>query len=198
MLSDDRHQSPRLRGVEEHFERIQLFVRIAEAETDAVKKFRVMIAAVYSCRASVELMLEAAEKQELSRFRDPDPKVSRSSLEGYIAARLPFYYLIERIRIHDFHRFGILPPNPKYFQMTFGGPVRAVAQGGIAAVSLTPGGPVISTTGGSQVKFQRPLLVQNGEFFDDETQRFVGLDELLKNVLAESPAAIEELKREWA
>ncbi len=55
--------------------------------------------------------------------------------------------------------------------MMFGGPIRVTAQGGWAAVSVTPHGPAVSTTGVSNVKCQRALLVQDGQFFDEEEQR---------------------------
>lgn len=40
----------------------------------------------------------------------------------------------------------------------------------------------------------RPLLTQDGEFFDDETLRFVKLDELLAAFIEKAPRLIEELK----
>lgn len=188
-----RHGSPRLAGVHEHLERVRLFFGMARGEADAATRFRLMIAAVYSCRAITELILEAAEKQELAAFRGRDSKASRDALEAQIAPRTPFYYLIERIRIHDFHRFGLAAPDPDYRQMTFGGPVRVTARRGMAALWITPQGPVVATAGESHVKLQRPLLVQDGEFFDDETQGFVKLDELLAAFVEKAPGLIEEL-----
>jgi hypothetical protein len=97
--------------------------------------------------------------------------VNRDTLERQISGKLPYYPLIERIRIHDFHRFGLVPPDPNLKQVMFGGPMKLMAQKGAAAVALTPQGQRASTTGNSQVQFQRPLLVQDGDFFDDDSSK---------------------------
>lgn len=161
-------EGPRLRGTREHLERAQFLLDLAVKEKDAKAAYRLMLAAVYSCRALTELMFEAAEKQEVKHLNDPNPKVNRDTLEGQISGKLPYYTLVERIRIHDFHRFGLVPPDPNLKQVMFGGPMKLMAQKGAAAVAVTAQGPRASTTGNSQVQFQRPLLVQDGEFFDDD------------------------------
>jgi hypothetical protein len=186
--------SPRLRGIHEHLERVRLLFGLAQENTDEANQFRLIVTAIYSCRAISELMLEAAEKQEVKSLKDPDPKSNRDALEDQIAPKIPFYYLIERIRIHDFHRFGIVPPNRKYRELTFGGPMRLVAQKGSAVVSVTPQGAVVSTTGGSRVKLQRPLLVQDGQFFDEEQQRFFTLEEVLRAFLDKAPEVVAEFE----
>jgi hypothetical protein len=98
-----RIPGPRLAGVREHLERVNMFLGVALAQTNPAVRFRLSIAAVYSCRAISELMLTAAEKQEVKTFCGSDDKANRDALEQ-------FYYLIERIRIHDFHRFGLTSP----------------------------------------------------------------------------------------
>ena len=60
--------SPRLCGIHEHLERVQLFFEISKRETDPKVSYRLKLAAIYSCRAIPELMLEAAEKQEVSHL----------------------------------------------------------------------------------------------------------------------------------
>lgn len=185
-----RLQSLRLRGVYEHLERVRLLFSLAQKETDAANQFRLMVAAIYSCRAITELMLEAAEKQELKNFMDPDPKRNRDACETQVARKLPFYDLIERIRIHDFHRFGLVPPDPEYRELTFGGPVK-VKSGGFL---ITAQGAEVSPTEGSQVKFQRALLSEDGRFFDEEQKRFVTLEEVLRAFLDKAPAAISEFE----
>src|SRR5947199_115736 len=102
---------PRVNGVREHLERAKFFAGLAARENHAVAKYRLALAAIYSCRALTELMLEAAEKQQVTRFNGTDPKASRASLEAHLVPRLKHYHLIEAIRIHDFHRFGLIPPN---------------------------------------------------------------------------------------
>lgn len=190
--------SPRLKGIQEHLVRVRLLFSLAQKDMDDANQFRLMVTAIYSCRAIIELMLEAAEKQELKSLKDPDPKRNRDDFEDQVAPKIPFYYLIERIRIHDFHRFGIAPPDLKYRELTFGGPMKLVAQKGTAAVSITPQGVMVDTTGGSRVKFQRPLLIQDGQFFDEEEQRFVTLEEVLRAFLDKAPAAVAEFERSMA
>jgi hypothetical protein len=67
-------EGPRLRGVREHLERAQFLLDLAVKEKDAKAAYRLMLAAVYSCRALTELILEAAEKQEVKHLKDPNPR----------------------------------------------------------------------------------------------------------------------------
>jgi hypothetical protein len=90
-----------------------------------------MVAAIYSCRAFSELLLEAADHREL---RVEDRYLTRQDVEADLMSRLPFYFLVERIRIHDFHRFGISPPNPQVNQVFIGGPITLKTQHGTAAI----------------------------------------------------------------
>ena len=142
-------EHPRLRGVREHLERAHFLLDLAVKGKDAKAAYRLMLAAVYSCRALTELMLEAAQKQEMKHLKDPDPKVNRDTLEGQISGKLPYYPLVERIRIHDFHRFGLVPPDPNRKQGMFAGPMKLMVQKGTAAVAVTAQGPRAPTTGNS-------------------------------------------------
>ncbi len=186
--------SPRLQGVREHLERAQLLFELAQQSSDAKIKYRLMITAVYSCRAITELMLEAAAEQEVKHLKDPDPEKNRKALAVQIKPKIPFYSLIERIRIHDFHRFGLVPPDPRLKQGMFYGPIKLTTQKGGAFLSVTSAGPQVSTTGNSQVKFHRPLLVQDGEFFDDDSQQYVSIEEVLKIYLKKVPAVVSEFE----
>lgn len=136
--------SPRARGIREHLERAQLFFDLAGKEKDPKVRYRLMLGAVYSCRAITELMLEAAEKQEVKNLKNPDPKKNRDALERQVTSKLPYYALLERIRIHDFHRFGLVPPDPNFKQMMFGGPMKLAAQKGVAAVAVADQGPQVA------------------------------------------------------
>ena len=69
--------NPRLRGVHEQYYRAQWFVQNALVASDLATRFRLLITAIYPARAIVELMLEAAEQQELKPFLDPDSKKSQ-------------------------------------------------------------------------------------------------------------------------
>jgi hypothetical protein len=134
-----------------------------------------------------EIMLEAAEKQEATGL-------TRGALENILSSILPYYALIERIRIHDFHRFGITPPNPKLAQTMLGGPIKVTGQKGSAMVAVTDQGLVTKTTGASQVQLQRPLLNADGEFFDDQSQGYVKLEDVLSAFLTRGPSVIVEFE----
>ncbi len=175
--------SLRLRGVREHLERAAFFFQLSKAEEDSVAAYRLLLAAIYSCRAMTELMLEAAEKQEVRSLADPNPKANRDALEKMIAPEVPYYELIERIRIHDFHRFGLLAPDPNRRELMFGGPIKLSASKGGAVVALARDGPQVMTTGGSVVQMQRPLLVDDGTFFDENSSAYVDLNEVLRAFL---------------
>jgi hypothetical protein len=140
-------------------------------------------------------MLEAAEKQQIPSISDPEPKARRAALEVRIQQRLPYYTLIERIRIHDFHRFGIVPPDPALQETMFGGPVKLQTQGGMASVALTASGPQAITTGNSSVEQQRPLLIHDGMFFDEGLSKYVNLDEILGAFLSNAPSVIADFER---
>jgi hypothetical protein len=182
-----------MRGIGEHLERAQYLFGLAQNEKDGIAKYRLMLAAIYSCRAITELMLEAAKKQEVKGLDDADPDKNRAALEGRISPMLPYYALIERIRIHDFHRFGVVPPDPRVREVMFGGPVRLTAQKGAASVALTSEGPQYRTTGNSKKALQRPLLADDGLFFDDDSSRYVSLEEVLKAFLSACPEVISAL-----
>ena len=191
----DMNGSPRARGIREHLERAQFFSDLSRQQKDAKSSYRLKLAAVYSCRAIAELMFEAAEKSEVKGFNDHDQKTNRKALKDQISRTLPFYTLLEHIRIHDFHRFGILPPDPAVIQVMLGGPLKLTAHKGSAAVSITAQGVQIQTTGGSRVKPQRHLLNQDGAFFDERSSEYVSLDRILQDFLREAPDVISEFEK---
>jgi len=140
-------------------------------------------------------MLEAAFKQELKTFRNAVPKESREALEAILAPKVPYYYLIEKIRIHDFHRFGCVPPDPKIRKVFIGGPIKFVPRRGTAAYMVTAQGPKVVETGASRVKQQRPLVSSTGEFFDDVSSNYVSLETVLDAFLDVIPGVIAEFER---
>jgi hypothetical protein len=89
-------------GILEHFERVVLFNNLAHHLQDAGHRYRLFLAAIYSCQAIVELMYEECTDKLVS--------VTREELKAALKPLLPGFSLIEKIRIHDFHRFGITPP----------------------------------------------------------------------------------------
>lgn len=178
----------------EHLSRARLFLEMTRAAPEAVTAHRLSLAAIYSCRAVVELMLEAAEKQEIRDPGEPTLYWNRKDLENHVSPKLPYYALIERIRIHDFHRFGISPPNPKQQEVFIGGPVKLVAQRGASVLSVGSGGLVTLVSGGSQIKEQRPLLNQDGQFFDEESSSYVALNQVIEKFIVTAEEVVSEIE----
>ena len=182
---------PRGRGIEEHFERLKLLVEISHKAQDPKDNYRLKIASIYSARGIIEIMLESAEKQEMVSFQNTDPKVSRKNFEQTIIPLFAHYHLIEKIRIHDFHRFGCLPPDPNIKAVFHGGPVKLTASKGMAAVVLTGNGPQFIQSGNSEVKDQRSLCNAEGHFFDDKTNSYLSIEEILQDFISSFPKAFE-------
>ena len=181
-MDEIRFTSPRFEGIKEQFERAKLLVKEAQDSNDSLFRFRHLVAAIYPARAVVELMLEAADKQEISR--------SRGDLEQVLVTKLPRYYLIEKMRIHDFHRFGLIRRTGVFV----GGPLKLQARGkgGIAAILLNAKGLLKKTSKGSTVGEQRPLQMQDDQVFDETTARWLSIETVLTEYLEAMPAAIEE------
>lgn len=176
------NSDPRLRGIIEQYERAKLFLCEAQESGDPIDRFRRLIASVYFARAIVEIMLEAAVMEVV--------KIARDELERRLVAVLPGYLLLEKVRIHDFHRFGVIPIRG----VSLGGLVRLRVQSGHAAIALGPDGPEISTSGQSQVIQQRALYMAGDRVFDDESGQYVTLEQLLTTYLEAVPRAIAEFR----
>jgi len=73
---------------------------------------------------------------------------------------------------------------------------RVLVTGGAGFV-LTARGPVTTPPGVGRVEFQRPLLINDGLFFDDEEKRFVSLEEIVTAFVGKVPALIAELEPNW-
>ncbi len=168
-------------GATEHLERARWFLELAEAR-GGVERFRLQMAAVYSARAIVELLLEAGSKG--------DTPLSRPEVEVLLEPLLPRYFLIERLRIHDFHRFGLRPPSGN--SMLMQGPMKLVARHGSAAAWLDPNDGLKTTVSGNlSVRLARPLQIRGSEFLDDETGEWVTLARILEEFLREVPSALD-------
>jgi hypothetical protein len=170
---------PRVQGIREHYTRAVWFQQEAHTVKSEEGKFRLLMAALYSCRAFVEIMLEAVEQQQVQGFKHTDAKESRRKFEETIIPNLSRYYLVEKIRIHDFHRMGLLPPDPALHRSVMSGPIKLTASKGGAGIQETPTGPRTWTTGNSQIKLQRSLYIQGDRFFDDEKSEYVSLETII-------------------
>ncbi len=186
--------TPRMSGIYEQYRRAQHFLKLSRRCKKPTSIFSHLIAAVYPARAIVELMLESAEKQELSDFLNKEIKKSRKDFEQVLAPKLPYYYLLEKIRIHDFHRFGCMPPRPEYHQVFIGGPIKLLTSKGSAAIVVTQKGLESARTGNSSIQEQRPLYNEDGYFFDDESKKYLSLEEILTEYLKSLPQAIADFE----
>jgi hypothetical protein len=187
-------ESPRLTGVKEHFARALLYRRLAKGlpSDDA---YRLEIAAIYSCRALADIMITAAEKQEVRGFKHSNEQQSKADFRAYIAPKFAFYELVSRIRIHDFHRFGIRPPTAEASEAFYAGPTKLIAPPGATVVlALTPNGPKVEASGGGGVKFDRNLDQRDGKFFDDISGQYVSLEQVLDAFLSSAEVVIAEFE----
>ena len=189
-MSDDKwpFSDPRVSGVQEHYERIQTFLDLACKSKEPTVIFRLQVASIYFARGIIELMFEAADKDVLNTSRD--------QLKETLPEKLRWYNLIERIRIHDFHRFGLIPPKPNMKILFQGGPINLHANKGRATYSIPPTGPKKEVTGDSRIDEQRPLISNDGRFYDDDTNKYVEIDQILKDFLRDVPAVINEFKKD--
>jgi len=189
-MSNDRwpFPDPRVAGIKEHYERIRTFLELADNSKDPTVSFRLHIACIYFARAIIELIFEAADKEQISS--------SCEQLKKTLSEKLRWYNLIERIRIHDFHRFGIVPTNPDMKVLFQGGPIKLKAKNGTATYCIPPSGPKIKTTGGSSVKEERVLINNDSRFFDEDTKTLVSLDNLLKDFFLDVPKVIKEFEQQ--
>ncbi len=179
----------------EHYDRARWFLKLATQCGNPSGRFRLLIASVYSARAIVEIMLNAAKIQDLVGFENKDGSKSYKEFEKTLVPRLPYYSLIEKIRIHDFHRFGLIPPNPNRKEVFQGGPVKLIARKGAAVMTLSPTGPQTTVTGASQIKEQRPLCMADGRFFDDDRGKYLLPEDILEAFLNTVPDVIDDFER---
>jgi hypothetical protein len=171
-------QDPRVLGIHEHYERLQMFYDLAIKEPVDIKSFRFLMAAIYSAQSIIEIITESSRKGLLP--------VTPEQLEREQFGDFPRYSLVEKIRIHDFHRFGLVPPDRCFKTLSVGGPIKLMAHKGTAIYSITQK----ICTGDSNINEQRPLLIGNGKFFDEKTGEYVTLKQILKDFLEKIPAVI--------
>ena len=68
------------------------------------------------------------------------------------------------------------------------------ANKGIAALKVTPKGPEFVQTGNSPIQQQRPLYVQDGRFYEEETGKLLSLEQILKEYLNTVPQVIADFQ----
>ena len=70
------------------------------------------------------------------------------------------------------------------------------AQKGKARYSIQSARPQRECTGGSSIEEQRPLLGNDGEFFDEETREYVTLERILRAFLDSIPTIITKFEKD--
>lgn len=188
----------RIRGIEEQYQRAIWFINLSPQALDPKARFRLEIGAVYPARAVVELMLESAESQELHAYRDNESGKSRRTFENDLKSRVAHYALIEKIRIHDFHRCGILPPEMERQEMHFQGPIKLISDKGPAIVSIGQNGLQASLSGNSSVKDRRSLCIDGGMIYDESGGGFLHLRDILVAYLTSMREAISWFRNQKA
>ncbi len=124
-----RHH-PAIRGILEHHERAYLFAAEAAAAPGPRAAFRHWMASVYSLRAAIELMRETAKRGELH--------VGIDRLDQLVDSLMPRSRLIRRLRIRDFHHYGVM--GPRHLMLQF--QIRLPAYGqGRATFYVDPSNP---------------------------------------------------------
>lgn len=78
-----------------------------------------------------------------------------------------------------------------------GGPIKLHARKGKAVYSIPSTGPKRECTGDSYIDEQRPLISNDGRFYDDETNKYVTMEQILKDFLCDIPTVINEFKMKF-
>ena len=182
-------------GIEEHISRINLLHKLSIENSNKIDSYRLLLLSIYSCRAIVELILEAAEKGEIRKEIFPNSDNIRASLEIWIKERIKYYDLIEKIRIHDFHRFGIIPFNQSINTFQMNGPVKMIAQNGSIQIQYPDGIPNYTISGKSKIKNQRPLLIQDGLFYDENESVYITIKKVVETFQEEVNSLLIEFRK---
>lgn len=189
---DEMFVDPLFLGIREHYERTQWYLGMSAMSINETHKFRHLMAGVYSGRAVVELMLDGAKNQVLSKFNNKDGQLSRKNFEAQLVPKVKHYHLLERIRIHDFHRIGILPPGPTRNKVFFNGPMVLKARKGGTTLTIPSTGPKITRTGDSPPPHdQRSMCWQNEKVYDDVSSKYIPLNQVIAEYLKTLPDTID-------
>ncbi len=180
---------PRVSGVQEHYDRIQTFLDLVCKSKEPTVIFRLQVACLYFAQGIIEIMKTAAREKHLN--------ISIEQLEETLTKELHWFKLIEKIRIHDFHRFGLIPPNPGTKRFFLGGGLKLIASQGKAMYRIQSTGIKKEETGNSKIEEQRLLISDDDRFYDDETEKYVTIEQILKDFMCEVPAIINKFKSKW-
>jgi hypothetical protein len=161
-------------AVEDHLSRAEYFLAAARRSNNSRDFSWLILAAVYSSRAAIEVLEYDAE------FSGDQEKAKAIELAASKAIR--HFDIIRHLRVHDFHRHAVsFTPN---LQQVFGGFSMISGNSPKAAVevNLSPGGTMeVKTEKSGRLKYFRsgsaPALVIRGlEVKDEAKDAFVRVD----------------------
>jgi hypothetical protein len=173
-----RHH-PVVSGILEHYERAYLFASEGAAAPGPRASFRHLMAAVYSLRGAVELMREAADRGEL--------RVGRRQLEQVVDSLMPRARLVRRLRIRDFHHYGVVGPGHMILEFR----IRLAAYGhGSVTFRVNPWNPRLRL-GISDRSRNYAFFMTSGILVQDEREPApITLDHLVAEQLQQLPGAL--------
>lgn len=172
-------EHPAVRGILEHQDRATLFATEATCAPGPRAAFRDLMAAVYSLRGAVELMRETADRGEL--------RVSRRQLEQLVQSLMPRSRLIRRLRIRDFHHYGVL--GPRHMMMEFRIHLPAYCRAGVTFF-VNPWNPRLRV-GISDLSRNYSFFMTSGLLVQDELEPApIPLDRLVFEQLQRLPGTL--------
>lgn len=168
-------------GMSEQYNRARLFIIEAKQADDRPTRLRRLLAATYFAKALEEIIKEEAERA--------GGAAAKAAVVEWIQRVAPYTHVLHKVRIHDFHRFGLTPLSDN--TVAAYGPIKLTAgpNGGVATFTIPLNGaaPVSHTKGeGSKVegKGAGGILAMRGEqVFDDRANKWVNLVEILEAFL---------------
>lgn len=177
-------------GMSEQYNRARLFVIEAKEARDRPTRLRRLIAATYFAKALEEIMKEQAQQA--------GGETAKAEVSKWIQETAPYSHVLHKVRIHDFHRFGLTPLSDE--DVAAYGPIKLSSGPGGTAKFVIPlnGEPPRVQTSGEQSKVEGVgaggILAMRGEqVFDDRSNTWVQLAVVLEAFLRGIRVCAKEL-----
>ena len=169
----------------EQVNRVNLLLSHASEDgLDPVKRHRFLMCAVYPAVAIAELMIQNPKRENAGE---------KEALEARLDEIVPYHRLLQNVRVHDFHRITVEPPQPGRVTFTSSGPFTLTArQGGSAVMAGVGPDRVLKTTKNSSIKQDRPLDIKDGLIWDDSQEKWIDLFDALVAYLEGIQPLIDE------
>jgi len=181
-----------LDGLNAKYRRARTLLDGALACTDRTSRFDKLVSAIEPAVGIPEQITQARQ----GRFREI--RIGKSELRRHLIGELPHLELLEKLRIHDFHRAGLTAPAGT---TTIHGEIRLEARGpgGFAQHGLTwpDNKPITRHSAGGSVTLDNKMVYQHEDTFLDETMgQYFSLEVLLSEFLEKAPVVIEWFRSE--